>query len=105
MDAEGLGEAAQPAGVLGGDDVGALQLGGEPGRGVGGVADGGACEYEGSGSCHGSILAAARTRARGRTEGTFPPGRRTAPGDGMPQMGRYRHGGGTCPGPFPTMTR
>ena len=68
VDVEVLAEPAQPAGVLGGDDVGEAQLVGEAGRGVPRVTDRGRCQHQHA-AAHGSILARRRI-ARG---GHGPP--------------------------------
>ena len=46
VDVEVLAEPAQPAGVLGGDDVGEAQLVGEARGGIPGVADRGRCQHQ-----------------------------------------------------------
>ena len=76
LDPEVGGQAPQPPGVLGRDHVGALQLGGEPGRGVVGAADGRRGQHEhagrfGHGTDHGSRRLSGRepprpARAHGR---------------------------------------
>src|SRR5690606_35778220 len=86
---ERLGQPAQPPRVLGRDDVRRGQLLGEPGRGVGDVADGGACEYERSG--HAPILAAPAVRPRRAPDPATGPMPGPGTGAGGAQPGHTAH--------------
>jgi hypothetical protein len=77
LDLEGLAEATQPTGVLGGDDVGRAQLFGQTGRRVARIADGGGCQDEdttatGAAAARTAPGAAAAVVAHGRDPRTVP---------------------------------